>query len=363
MEDDLIREFLLKTIYREVIPTLSLPEEELKSFAKEVVNRFNNPYVDHALLSIALNSVSKWRARCMPSLLGYVERFGRLPENLTFSLAALMAFYSTTEMRERALVGYRNGQEYRIQDDLPVLDGATALLPVYAAVAHAVYPADSCPYDENGYLPGSAVQYRNTVGAYQAVVDGTADIVFCAEASAEQKAYAAEQGVELVFQPIGQEAFVFFVNAENPVEALTQEEIRQIYAGQITNWREVGGPDRLIHAIDRKPGSGSQSAMLRFMKGKPIEKKPFAFLGASIGFSFRYYVEGIVADGRIKMLRVDGAEPSAQNIRSGAYPVVSPFYAVYRRDDPNPNVHLLVEWLLSEEGQRIINESGYVGLQ
>ena len=152
-------------------------------------------------------------------------------------------------------------------------------------------------------------------------------------------------------------------DAENPVEALTQEEIRQIYAGQITNWREVGGPDRLIHAIDRKPGSGSQSAMLRFMKGKPIEKKPFAFLGASIGFSFRYYVEGIVADGRIKMLRVDGAEPSAQNIRSGAYPVVSPFYAVYRRDDPNPNVHLLVEWLLTEEGQRIINESGYVGLQ
>lgn len=251
----------------------------------------------------------------------------------------------------------------QMADDLPVLDGATALLPVYAAVAHAVYPADSCPYDENGYLPGSAVQYRNTVGAYQAVVDGTADIVFCAEASAEQKAYAAEQGVELVFQPIGQEAFVFFVNAENPVEALTQEEIRQIYAGQITNWREVGGPDRLIHAIDRKPGSGSQSAMLRFMKGKPIEKKPFAFLGASIGFSFRYYVEGIVADGRIKMLRVDGAEPSAQNIRSGAYPVVSPFYAVYRRDDPNPNVHLLVEWLLTEEGQRIINESGYVGLQ
>ena len=122
MEDDLIREFMLKTIYQEVIPTLSLPEEDLKMFAKEVVNRFNNPYVDHALLSIALNSVSKWRARCMPSLLGYVERFGRLPENLTFSLAALMAFYSSTEMRERALIGYRNGHEYRIMDDLLVLE-------------------------------------------------------------------------------------------------------------------------------------------------------------------------------------------------------------------------------------------------
>lgn len=250
----------------------------------------------------------------------------------------------------------------QMEDDLPVLDGATALLPVYAAVAHAVYPADSCPYDETGYLPDSAVQYRNTVGAYKAVVDGTADIVFCAEASEEQKAYAAEQGVELVFQPIGHEAFVFFVNAQNPVEDVTQEQIRGIYAGQITNWREVGGSNRLIHPIDRQPGSGSQSAMLRFMGDMPIRKSPFAFLGASIGFSFRYYVEGIVADSHIKMLKVDGVEPSAESIRSGAYPVVSHFYAVYRKDDPNPNVKLLVDWLLTEEGQRIINESGYVGL-
>ncbi|MBE5893431.1 MAG: tagaturonate reductase [Lachnospiraceae bacterium] len=122
MQDDLIREFMLKTIYQEVIPTLSLPEEELKAFAGEVVNRFNNPYVDHALLAIALNSVSKWRARCMPGLLGYVERFDRLPVNLTFSLAALMAFYSGTEIRDRALIGHRGEQEYKIMDDLPVLE-------------------------------------------------------------------------------------------------------------------------------------------------------------------------------------------------------------------------------------------------
>lgn len=122
MQDDLIREFMLKTIYQEVIPTLSLPEKELRAFAGEVLNRFNNPYVDHALLSIALNSVSKWRARCMPSLLAYRERFGSLPANLTFSLAALMAFYSGTEIRDRALLGYRGEQEYKIMDDLPVLE-------------------------------------------------------------------------------------------------------------------------------------------------------------------------------------------------------------------------------------------------
>ena len=122
MQDDDIRNFMLKTIYDEVIPTLSLPEEELKTFAGEVVNRFNNPYVDHALLAISLNSVSKWRARCMPSFLGYVEKMGKLPVHLTFSLAALMAFYTGTEIRGKALIGHRDGQEYNIMDDMPVLE-------------------------------------------------------------------------------------------------------------------------------------------------------------------------------------------------------------------------------------------------
>ena len=122
MQDDDIRNFMLKTIYDEVIPTLSLPEEELKQFAGEVVNRFNNPYVDHALLAISLNSVSKWRARCMPSLLGYVEKTGKLPAHLTFSIAALMAFYTGTEIRDKALIGHRDGQEYNIMDDKAVLE-------------------------------------------------------------------------------------------------------------------------------------------------------------------------------------------------------------------------------------------------
>lgn len=122
MEDKDIRDFMNKTIFDEVIPTLSLPEEELKEFAGEVVNRFNNPYVDHALLAISLNSVSKWRARCLPSLLGYVDKFGKLPAHLTFSIAALMAFYHGTEIENGVLKGNRNGQTYDIKDDVSVLE-------------------------------------------------------------------------------------------------------------------------------------------------------------------------------------------------------------------------------------------------
>lgn len=122
MEDADIKNFMMKTIFDEVIPTLSLPKEELEEFAQAVITRFNNPYVKHALLSISLNSVSKWRARCLPSLLGYVEKTGKLPAHLTFSIAALMAFYTGTEIRDKALIGHRDGQEYNIMDDMAVLE-------------------------------------------------------------------------------------------------------------------------------------------------------------------------------------------------------------------------------------------------
>ena len=122
MEDELVYDFMYHTIYDEVIPTLTLPEEELKEFAEAVITRFKNPYVKHALLSISLNSVSKWRARCMPSLLAYVENTGELPKRLTFSIAALMAFYSSTERQDKVLIGKRDGEEYKIMDDAAVLD-------------------------------------------------------------------------------------------------------------------------------------------------------------------------------------------------------------------------------------------------
>lgn len=122
MEDPLIRSFMNDTIFQEIIPTLDLPRADLEQFAGAVIDRFNNPFVKHALLAISLNSVSKWRARCMPSLLEAVKRTGKLPRRLSFSLAALMAFYRGDEMRDGALVGHRGDEAYLIRDDAAVLD-------------------------------------------------------------------------------------------------------------------------------------------------------------------------------------------------------------------------------------------------
>ena len=250
----------------------------------------------------------------------------------------------------------------KLTGELPVLDGAAALLPVYSAVFHALYPEEAFAFDGECYAPESKMQYRNTRGAYEALVDGDADLIFCAAPSRQQLEYAALKGVELELTPIGLEAFVFFVNEHNPVSGLTQEQLRDIYAGALTNWKEVGGPDRLICALQRNPGSGSQSRFLAFMEGRPTGHEPFAFLGASVGFSFRYYVDGIVKADGVKLLAVDGVYPGREEIRAGSYPLAGPFYAVSRKGDPNPNLSRILEFVLSPQGQRIVEESGYVSV-
>ena len=122
MNNELIRKFITSTVHDEIIPTLTLPKEECEEFANAVFSRFDNPYVKHALLSISLNSISKWRARCMPSFLGYIEKKGEVPAHLAFSLASICAFYTGSEIRDKALIGHRNGEEYNILDDAAVLE-------------------------------------------------------------------------------------------------------------------------------------------------------------------------------------------------------------------------------------------------
>ncbi|WP_349943970.1 tagaturonate reductase [Lacrimispora sp. BS-2] len=122
MDDEVICGFMNKTIYDEIIPTLTLPKEELMSFAASVTERFKNPFIDHALLSISLNSTSKWKARVMPSLKSYVEKTGMLPRCITASFAFYIAFYNGRNLTEDGLVAARPaGDEYTIKDDRPVL--------------------------------------------------------------------------------------------------------------------------------------------------------------------------------------------------------------------------------------------------
>ena len=258
--------------------------------------------------------------------------------------------------------------------DLPVLDGAAALVPVYAAVIDSVYPQGCVTYEggsfssDNYYgenfAPDSVMQYNNTVRGYQAIVDGSTDILFCASPSQEQLDYALSMGVELKFVPIGLEGFVFFVNSQNPIENLSSSDIRKIYSCEYTNWSEVGGANRVINPVTRLQGSGSQTVFEAFMGDTKIGiKSPLAIAGGSIGFSFRYYMDGMVGNEGVKMISVDGVCPSSENIKNRSYPIITEFYAIYRSDNENENIPLLIDWLLSEEGQELIEKTGYVGIQ
>ncbi len=122
MEDEILLAYLKKGVFDEILPTLDLPKAEKAGFAQAVLERFQNPFIKHSLLNISVNSVSKFRIRLLPSLLGYVNRKHQLPRVITFSLAALMAFYRGTELKDGILEGSRAGRPYPIQDERPTVE-------------------------------------------------------------------------------------------------------------------------------------------------------------------------------------------------------------------------------------------------
>ncbi len=197
------------------------------------------------------------------------------------------------------------------------------------------------------------------------------------EPSDEELDIAAGMGVELVKVPFCYDAFVFLVNGCNPVETLTVQQIRQIYSGSIVLWNDVGGEEnRLIWAYQRPSNSGSQTAMENLvMQGMPLAGAKDAYIADgmseligvvgdydngpnALGYSYLYYVEGMYKSGDVKVLAVDGIAPTEDNLRSGAYPFTTCYYAVYRKGDANAAA--FTDWLVSEAGQKCVRQAGYV---
>lgn len=261
----------------------------------------------------------------------------------------------------------------KLTEKLPILDGAAAVFPVYSAFVNETYPNTT-------KLNDGVFEYNNTVRGYSLLAQKKTDIFFGGYPSEEQIDFARENNTEFVYTEIAKEAFVFFVHKDNPVENLTQEQVKKIYSGEITNWKEVGGNDEDIVAFQRNEGSGSQSMLKRFMADTPIMEAPTEQVNEfmvgiidkvsdyknktnSIGFSFRYYMEEIIKNPNVKILKIDGIEPNIENIREEKYPITGPLYAVTYKDNNNENVQKLLDWILSKEGQEIIEKTGYAGIK
>jgi phosphate transport system substrate-binding protein len=274
--------------------------------------------------------------------------------------------------------------------DLPHLDGATALYPVYAAFTQATYRNNEVDYSaDQSYSPGSYATPRDeqpvvcstTSGAFANLFSGLTDVIFVMGVSEDDLKYAESYGMELELTPIGREAFVFLVNERNPVDNLSVEQVKAIYSGEISNWHSVGGNWDSITAFQRPYYSGSQTAMEQIMgdvslKSAPSELTPAAMGGLAravadyrnfpdaIGYSFRYYVESMAGVSGIKLLSIDGVAPTPENIASGAYPFTQDFYAVsvkggaqatrdYGGATPGrtANAERLIEWATGPPGQ------------
>ena len=127
IKSPLVFPMMKRGLFEEIIPSMDGDKKQLEEYAGDVLERFANPYIVHLLLSISLNSVSKFKTRDLPSLLGYVKKEGKLPVVLPFSLAALISFYEGTEYEGTALVGNRNGEKYLINDSPEVLEKFASL--------------------------------------------------------------------------------------------------------------------------------------------------------------------------------------------------------------------------------------------
>ncbi len=268
--------------------------------------------------------------------------------------------------------------------DMPVMDGAEACYPVYAAIAKAIYKdidkieLANLNNKDKYYYNGKIVTFSNTVNAFYRLVDGDIDMLFGARPSQSQIDFARENGVEYELTRIGSEAFVFFVEKDNPVDNITSEQMRAIYHGDITNWKEVGGKNQSIVAFQRPEGSGSQTMMLYFM-GDVTLKEPKTYEmtnpmdgivhrvanynneAGALGYTFRYFLEGLMEETGVKMLSIDGVYPTVENVKNGTYPLITGLYCVTRANEDDPNVRKVLDFLLSEDGQYIIETTGYAG--
>ena len=297
----------------------------------------------------------------------------RYNESISINTSPNIDVYEYLPFKEDSKIVKTDSKTLKLTENLPRIDGAAALFPVYSAFVNAVYPSTTTLHD-------GTFEYNNTPDGYRLLAEKETDIFIGVYPSDEQKAYAEENQTIFKYTPIGTEAFVFFVHKDNPVTNLTTGQIKDIYSGKITNWKDVGGKNEKIAAFQRNEGSGSQSMLKRFMGDTPIMDAPTEMVNDlmagiieqvadyksktnSIGFSFRYYVEGIIKNPDIKMISIDGIAPTSENIRNGSYPVLTPIYAVTYEGNQNGNVDKLLEWILSDEGQHIINETGYVGIK
>jgi len=256
------------------------------------------------------------------------------------------------------------------QNDYPRVDGSTFLLPLSKAFKSAFTGID---------IKDVELEHTKTHNAYINLINESTDLILVTYPTEDEEKIADSQGVELEFFPIVKDALVFLVNKDNPIENLTLNQLKNIYSGKIRNWKDVGGIDSEILAFQKPENSESQNAMLKYvMQGtkmlrpitENISKEDIHIIDVisdynnsenAIGYSYYYYSKIMYPEDTSKLLSVDGIKPTYENIQTGLYDIQTLYYAVIRKNEPdNSNTRKLLNAMMSEKGQNIAKEAGYV---
>jgi phosphate transport system substrate-binding protein len=282
-----------------------------------------------------------------------------------------------------------------IAHDYPRVDGSTSALPLQRVVACKLLGLP-CVWIEGFWSaatvvpdvtrtdtpelaePINGITHNGTHGAYVNLIEAQADFILVARPPSEDELRAArESGVTLDVQPVALDAFVFLVNAENPIDGLPMETVRDIYAGRITRWADGDLKGESISTYQRNPNSGSQELMEKLvMRSTPMVDSPDMILESmmgpfnavgedrlGIGYSVYYYAVFMLPTPQVKLIAIDGVAPTSANIADRIYPLTTEVYAVVREDMPQDSTAVILRnWLLTNDGQAAVAESGYIPL-
>lgn len=258
------------------------------------------------------------------------------------------------------------------KENYPRVDGSTANMPMMAQI-RSHYLGESLVEAENN------TEVSTTDYAWRNLIDGKADLLLVYEPSAETKEIIEKSPVKLRVTPIGVDALVFIVNESNKVDNITTENLINVYTGDITNWKELGGSDAKIEAYQRVLNSGSQTLFLNLlMKDKKPMDAPKNYRvegmdglvetlasyndsGNAIGYSVYYYANKMYQVPGLKFLSIDGIMPSDESISNKKYPFLNEYYLVIREDTANDSDTMkLYNYILSDDGKKDIETAGYI---
>ncbi len=294
---------------------------------------------------------------------------------LTSSLAAcgnVPTKNSTVQLKEQELpkeISITEVKEYLADNYGKVhIDGSTSMIPLHQSLNNT--------FGSNK----EAVEHSKTVDAFEKLVSGENDILLGVDYSDELLENAKSSGIKLIKKEITREAFVFLINKNNPVKSLTVDQIKDIYSGKITNWNEVGGDDAPIKAGQRNPDSGSQIRMTKFMGDKKLMEKDVEYYSTmgyvveqigdynegkyAIAYNMYTFTEKQYANAEVELLKVNDVAPTDETIFDQTYPITIYNYIYYDENNATAsefanNLHF---YLMSDEGQKLISDSGYVNL-